>query len=368
MKKVGILTFHRALSYGAALQAYALTQIIRELNGLEGELIDYGDIGKGKRFNKPSTGNLKVQLYNLILNLFSLGSEDIRRKKFKDFLGQQQVLSSRKFNKANIKQAENEYGLIITGSDQVWNPVISKGDSAYLLDFVSDCKKKVSYAASFGSPTLPTKYEEFYKKHLEEFSFLSVREGTGAEIIKFLIDREVEIVLDPTFLLHKNEWDKIERTPKKWKNKKYILLFNILGDPEPTEEICKNLKKKTGFDVLRIGFFIDRLYSKYKVYSTAGPREFIGLFKNASFVVTNSFHGTAFSIIYEKPFFTLLNKNDRNARMINLAEKLGLDERLIYPEKKIKLSLSEIDYKSVNQLLEKEREISLNFLRKALKA
>lgn len=364
--KIGILTFHKAYSYGAALQTYALCKRINSFQNCNADIIDYGSIGKGDRFHKLNFKNPKIFLYNLIVNILSIGSEDIRRRKFKKFLIDFQTTSKISYKKDTIGNASNQYDYIITGSDQVWHPGITKGDLSYLLDFVNNNNKKISYAPSFGLNNLPEPLHASYANYIKQINCLSVRETQGNEIIKKLTGRNAEIVLDPTFLLSKEEWATISFLPPALKGKKYILLFNILGDTITTNTVCEQLKKHTGLDIIRIGFISDKLNSNYKVFSTVGPNEFVGLIKNASYIITNSFHGTAFSIIFEKQFFTLLNENDRNSRMIEVAEKFGLTEQLIYPSKVDPIKLPEIDYSKINLRKKIEIDKSLKFLMTSL--
>ncbi len=178
MKKVGILTFHRALNYGAVLQAFALRKAIEKL-GVEAKIIDYGSIGQTPRFSFESRG-VKPFLANMILNFLSLINGDVRRYRFKRFRSKNMRTTKERYKDKNslIKGSEN-FDFLITGSDQVWNPQLNQGDFSYLLDFEKRPEKKIAFAASFGISEIPKRLASDYTKCLLEFKHLSVREAKG---------------------------------------------------------------------------------------------------------------------------------------------------------------------------------------------
>jgi hypothetical protein len=362
--KAGIITFHRAYNYGAALQAYALRTALCKI-GFEAEVIDYGKIGQTKRFDFPTNG-IKPFVAAMILNVLSLTNADIRRYRFRKFLKNQMGVSDERYTDHNqLTDIENKYDLFITGSDQVWNPFLTDNDTTYLLDFVKDSEKKISYAASYGLKQIPNEFEQVFKMNLSDFKSISVREQAGQVITKELTGHDSTIVLDPTFLLDADEWDKIAITPRL--KSPYILCFSIMNDPEGLISFCKYLSKMTGYQIVRIANPYLKIENGIKTIATAGPREFLGLIKNASIVITNSFHGTAFSIIYQKPFFTFLYNNDRDIRLKEITNKLGLTHRLIGEKNKMitKYDIS-IDYSVVNNKLKNEQDSSLNYLSQAI--
>ena len=230
-------------------------------------------------------------------------------------------------------------------------------------------RSKVSYAASFGLEKFPPQYLEIYKKGLKKFGSLSVRESSGQTIIKELTGRDSEVVLDPTFLVNKNEWDEVASSPSKFRIKNYLLLFLLPGSIQlgTIKDYLEYFVKGTEIQIVSIGNNIDKLKSNFKIISTAGPREFLWLIKNANYIVTNSFHGTAFSIIFEKNFYTLLNNNERDSRLVEIVNKLELGDRLINPQtNKCILGLNQIDYYLVKNILDKEIDKSLVFLNSSI--
>lgn len=364
--KIGILTFHRALNYGAVLQAYALRKTIEQL-GKSVEIIDYGKIGEEPRINLNYSG-IKPFIASILLLMLSLFNADKRRKRFKMFRNTYLGISARRYiNASELEKANEEYDTFITGSDQVWNPFLSKNDSTYLLSFTKDQKRRISYAASFGRSSIPDNLKEDFVVCLAKFDFTSVREKSGRAIVYDLIKKNAEVVLDPVFLLTPSEWTNIANPPTI--KDKYILCFVIMQDPPGFINFCRHIAKLTGYKLVRIANPKYRIETGIKVIASAGPNEFLGLFKNASIVITNSFHGTAFSIIYQKPFFTWLYNNDRDIRLQEITGRLGLIERLVSEKSKYPVNLQEleIDYTPIFKSLNSEREKSLSFLKSSLK-
>lgn len=362
--KVGILTFQRAYNYGAVLQAFALRKCITNL-GHYAEVIDYGTIGETPRFSLATNG-IKSFVSVMLINLFSLFNADLRRFRFRKFRKTQMGISKNSYPKQHsLKEAINLYDYFVTGSDQVWNPFLTQADSSFLLDFVVEPKRKISYAASFGVAELPLNVRETFINNINKIKNLSVREKSGQEIIKELTNRESFVAIDPTLLLNANEWDKIAKPFKT--SKPYILLFAIMDDPLGFIDFCIKLKDLTGYQLIRIANPVYKVEMGIKTISMAGPCEFVGLIKNASIVVTNSFHGTAFSIIYNKPFYTFLYNNDRDIRLKDLTDKLGLSKRLIDINFNYEISNHFIlDYTEVNITIEKEKKQSISYLKEAL--
>lgn len=364
MAKVGILTFHRASNYGAALQAYALRETISYLS-FDCEVIDYGTVGQMKRLGFSFTA-LKPFLVSVLLFGLNIVNGDIRNLKFRKFRKEHIRISSKRYqDKTDLKKAIVNYDIFCTGSDQVWNPFLSKHDFSFLLDFVHKPMRKFSYAASFGISEIPNNLKEIYLNLISDLDQISVRETYGQKIIHELCNIDAKVAIDPTFLLSQTQWAKIAE-PCRIKQH-YILCYVIMADPPGLVKFCKHLRTITGFNIVRIQNPVLKLDFSFKTVKTAGPLEFLGLIKNASIVVTNSFHGTAFSIIFEKPFFTFLYNNERDIRLKEIAAKLHLNNRLISDHKKFPdLNDLKIDYTNVRKDLKIEKDESLNFLKEAL--
>lgn len=353
--KCGIITFHRAINYGGALQALALQRTVEKLN-VDAELIDYyapsiEGLYRPSLKQRFSYINIKrtasALLRNGTLSFNNEGFAAFRKKYMKES-------ANKYYNSEDL--GKSDYDVYITGSDQVWSPTCAGFDKNYFLDFVKDGKKKNSYAASFGVGDIPDNLTDEYRSLLCDYNKISVREADGAAIIKKVLDKDVPTVLDPTLLLTKDEW-KSYADESAYRNEKYILLYMIAEDEELIGKAL-SLAKKTGFKVYYVN---DRFYKAKGVNNLrkVSPDKWIGLFMNAEYVFTNSFHGVAFSINFEKKFHVqMLKANVKvNSRINNILELLQLEHR-----GEFELAEQEIDYKTVNTILDKEREKSLAYL------
>ena len=369
--KVGIITFQRVNNYGAVLQSYALQQIICRL-GVECETIDYqrGNLKDVICWQKNKVmsllkGQPDRQLYTNIefLKMFYLEVffNKLVDDKFKKFRLRNQY--SKPVTKRNIKQLNDKYDLFIAGSDQVWNCGRVNLDATYLLDFVSDKNKKGSYAASFGIKDIPQKYKDKYVKSLRDYKYLSVREQDGIRLLKELVHREASLVLDPTLLLDASEWKVVESNPIE--KDKYILIYQ-LGESPTLIQFAKELAKKTGYKILTVPYPVKD--KEIKWCKGIGPEEWLALFHNAEYIVTNSFHGVAFSINFEKQFFVEITgqrvRAGMGSRIENILDMFELHNRLL-ENGKIQSSV-DIDYRPVSEKLTKYREQSIGYIKDML--
>lgn len=360
-KKSATITFHEAINYGAILQAYALQKSILKLN-VENEIINYSckDIKKIYKLLRLDS------LRGFIKSIVSIKSLYVRKRKFNDFI-KEYINITQEVNKVFLCSEifNKQYDIFITGSDQVWNYEITNFDKTYMLDFVKEDKKKKSYAASFGIEKIPSMYKLEYKNYLEKFSTILLREQTGAQIIEDLLNRKVETVLDPVFLLDKNEWNIIIKPNKFDKiNEKYILAYM------PTVEMksfAEALSKKYKLPIYNITEPILKWKNSFgKIESSLGPDEFVSAIKNAKFVITSSFHATVFSIIYNREFFININSNgkSRGSRLIDLLNLLEIRNREI---SKLEIEdFAPLNWKNINKKLEVEKQRSIRELKRML--
>lgn len=251
----------------------------------------------------------------------------------------------------NLNKDENSK-MYIVGSDQVWNP--NNLDCFFdLTRFKSGYK--ISYAASFGVHKILSEQKDKYN-FLKDIKKISVREKTGANILKEMFDCEAQVHLDPSFLLTPEEWKKVEKPLKI--SGEYILLY-ILHIPKNINEIISNIKKKTNKKVVLIDRrgYLNKIVKCDEVVMDAGPAEFLWLIDNASYVITSSFHGTVFSIIFQKNFLPLINQASPS-RISDLLKLLEI------PQEKNKISGYEIniDYEKVKNIIERERKRSYKYL------
>lgn len=366
--KTSILTFHESNNSGALLQAYALQTVLSRLSQESCDILNYHSKYKALNYSVRFNKNLLV-FFNKLLSLPLQKNIQKNAVQFrKEYLNiTNKVYKSPK----EMIELNNKYDKFFCGSDQVWNPVNTGADDTYFLSFVTDKQKIVSYAPSIALSQIPNEYVDFLTENINRFHYLSVREKSGREIIKNLTGRNAKWVLDPTLLLKKNEWNIISKKPNI--NKPYIFVYYISYIPELIDFVSK-LKKKTGFDVIvsvktvRDIFVCSMKGFTAKIIST---QEFVGCIANAEYIVTNSFHGTAFSVNYEKEFFTFGNKkglSKANSRITDFLDKFGLIERFISNNSTVATCVenSKIEYSDVSEYLATEREDSLSYITNAL--
>lgn len=354
--KVGILTFHRALNYGAVLQALGLVKTVEKL-GVDANVIDY----RCKTI-EDDYRNIKIEKGSFIKDVVNsaLSYKTRKRKKntFRAFCNNNLNLSSNAYySNEDLSKLNDQYNTFITGSDQVWDNKCANFDEAYFLTFVNDSNKKNSYAASFAFGELPQGLEDEYKERLKNFNSISVREEKGKNIFSKLLNRDIHIDLDPTLLLDKEEW--ISYTEKNNESEKYILIYTV-NQPRELFSYAEELSKSTGYKLIYINDSLNKkVNAEYK--RGVSPSEFLTLFANAEYVLTNSFHGTAFSIIYEKKFIVEINskKNKINYRSKNLLSMLSLEDRILDGTNDIKNSINYVDVKNK---LDQERKLSIEYL------
>lgn len=360
MKKVRTVTFHRAQNYGSALQTYALQQFVCALGKTAGEEIDYKviDIAPKNQERLYSIFKKGFTVKNVVKNTVAFlyyPALKTKREKFQVFLQENVALTN--------SREDAEY--YISGSDQIWNVRSTDFESFYYLDFVKSAKK-LSYAASFG----PLKIEwenydaEKYANLLKDYTYISTREGGSAKNVELLTGRQAETHVDPTLLLDREEWRKIQ-SGANYKNGNYILLYCL----EPTKAqlgIVKAISKKLHLPVVITKYnnkndIVNGFVKKY----ACGPKDFLSLIDNAALVLTSSFHGTAFSLIYRKKFFVLNGKTDN--RICDILTKTGLlDRSLENADDVSKASLEELDFTTAERFLDEQRQKSANYLQQAL--
>lgn len=352
--KIGILTFHKAHNYGASLQTMALQKMTKAY------VVDYYDnnIYNQYKIIKPLRKNMIKYMIDFILELPYLNKNIVRHKKFENFI--------KKLPKVDYKNIF-DINILITGSDQVWNPEITGGISdVYTLNFCNDNIKRISYAASIGNEKNVQKYKEDYKTKLSRLDRISVREESAKEELqKILPEKKIEVVLDPTLLLTKKEWEE-EIKDIKDEKEKYILGYYVKEDEE-FEKITNELSKKTGLKVIHFDKRNRGLKNVLRSAYTEGPLEFINLIKKAEYIVATSFHATVFSIIFNKKFWIVPHKTT-GSRVTDLLKKFGISNRAVntIDEFKERDYNEEIDYERVNKKLEEERKKSIKWLMDAI--
>lgn len=370
MKKVGILTMHRVTNYGSVLQAYATQYIIEKL-GYTPIVIDYVFPNK-RHHNYFSRKYLRTFIRNTYQKIFRK-PEYIKSKKIREFRNKNLYLSPLYSTKNSIIDSPPQYDFYLIGSDQVWNPKHMKGDDTFLLGFLPNNAQKISFSSSFATRSIPTDLKEIYINNLRQFKNISVREDNGKSLIKELIDKDVPVTLDPTLMLDASEWKKLSISQhNNYIGKNYILLYmlNYAFNPIPyIYELLHKLQKETG---LKIYSFTQtpknhiNLDIEYIIDSS--PIEFIQAFENASYVVTSSFHGTAFAVNFGIPLYSIVpNEKIKDDRQTTLLKSLNLNQCIVHINDTIKPA-AQVHYniEQKETLLNEIRESSIIYLEDAL--
>lgn len=354
--KSGTLTFHRTTNYGALLQTYALHKVLLS-KGYDNEVIDYRSTVLENRYKRKSVlfYARPKQLAKVILQNAYIRDN---HKNFKEFSEKYLKISTDVYFSDTISSVDVLYDHIIVGSDQVWNGECMGWDPVYMLDFASYGKKN-SYAASFGFETVPPEREDWYRKYFESFSHVSLREESGKRIFDQLSKKASTVVLDPTLLLSQSDWYNLAREVSKQKKGRYILLY-VLKETKSIMRIARELSKKMNIPVVYVNDRLFRIYGFDNRFYTS-PCEWLNLFMNASFVVTNSFHGTAFSINMNIPFIVELlpPPSKVNSRIIDILTLFDCQDRIYNTLKKISF---EMNFESINKILSSKRSESMNYI------
>lgn len=368
--KVGILTFHDAHNYGAVLQAYALRTFLRR-NGYEASIVNY----KNKKISSsyPKTLSYKYHMRDfihvrsmpkMIRSLmdtnFAQKSWGIQWEKFRKFIynvileNDDKYISLEDFKKL-------DFDAYIAGSDQIWNGWLTGGlDAAYFLDFKTTAKK-IFYGASNGQGNVPENEKDYYYSCLRNADAIATREQELADTLSILCGRHVSQVLDPTLLIDAEDYVELTKIEIP-ENEEYLFAYFVVEDKRMmviAEFLARVLKLK----LVELHYYQLRRLKSHHQYADFGPEEFLQYIKNAKFVITNSFHGTVFSIIFQKQFYSVY---DQDSRKQTLLEKLGLEDRHVSVAGDIDLN-KQIDYFTVRNKLEMARESSTEYLLSALK-
>jgi hypothetical protein len=379
MKKIGIVTYKDiADGKGRFLQAYALYSAIQNL-GYDTEIIDYypqqiedinnNRISRLKRFikNPKRWPGYIAKLQKIIMEKKYSNSFKIKRELYEKFINDNIKLSEKYYGYKSLVNGELSYDAYVCGSDQIWNPNFQGLDPAYYLKFAQN-SKRIAYAPSIGTTIIDNKQREIMKQNLKGMTHLSVREKSGVAIIADITRKDVKNVLDPTLLLPIEWWE--DFAGKEIPEKPYVLTFLFDNNKHP-RKIAKEIADKYGYDVVSIPNSFSDLFFKGNKEISIGPERFVNLFKNSSFICTQSFHGVILSLIYNKQFF-VFNRETKGTRtsiftrISELLEMLGLESRIMRDGEALSKNIEKIDFTKANLVLEEKRQESLTYLRNAL--
>ena len=362
-KKIGIITFHSVLNYGALLQAFAL-QTYLESTGFDIEIINY----QNKQIQAPyrifrvsKEKKLLQNIKQIVLGLRFFIPRLRQKRSFRKFGEKYLNLSKRIYKPADLNCTS--YNAIITGSDQVWNPKITNGlDDIYTLNIESRCLK-LSYAASVGNDDFIKANETQFVDKLKKIDKISVREETTSKRLSKVLNKNIETTIDPTLLLPKENWANIISNKKKIKEK-YIFVYYVYAENEILHKTVEKIAKDTGYRII----YFDEKNKEYDGrkamnFNCYGPDVFIDLLANAEIVITSSFHGLALSSVFQKELYIVYDQNTN--RLKNLVSKLGLESRVVNKIDSLH-EMKDVDWASVERKIKKEQSKSSMWLKKAL--
>lgn len=382
MKKIGILTFHGADNYGCVLQCMALQNAVKTLypDG-EVEVINYVmpnlvekrlvmGIDQYREIKKKF--GTKTAVSRVWENLRTLPGRMARMQKFRSFRKRELNLAGDPFMDENAMQAF-DYDVCIVGSDQVWNwSLVKNEEKIFFLDGMRAGTKKISYAASTGHSRFSEQELEWFRKHIENMDAISIREKSALPSIQAVAGKEVAVCLDPTMLHDKAYWRSFERKPRGMGYEKYVLMYGLgyAFCKEQEEEACrlaKEIAAKEGLIVIHsyYGAYRKRFDDSAKHCYYQGPYEFLWLVDHAEYVINCSYHGTVFSVMFQKPFYTY-STGGNSARMTDLVQTLGIEDR--YLDKAFTADRVDwnINWDQVDSNWKRERQRSLTYLKEAI--
>lgn len=377
MKKVGLITYYGD-NYGGVLQAYALEHIVMA-NGYDCELIsnDFLWIQSGiKRFQ----GKWK----NLMAAIKNPSDYLAKRKIYHQYAPQQasKVAKFEEFRRNNLRINKTgyttyqeylrnppQYDIYLCGSDQIWNPNLYCDNGFYFAGFAPEDALKISYASSIGVSSVSEKQAAFMAPLLNRLDVVGTREQKGADIINAISEKKATVVLDPTLLLDAQDWSKV--AAPRLIEEEYVFCY-LFGEREYIAEVKQKVAELTGMKIVCIPFVPRELDSDDEKIFDAGPAEFISLIQNASLVLTDSFHATAFSINLKTPFISLCrfaksDKKGMNDRLVTILNMVGLSDRLVDAGDAISAEfLYDVDFEKVHEKLNRKRQADRKFLLDAL--
>lgn len=352
MKKVGIITFYLNHNYGTTLQCYALKKTIEAMGDYEVIIIPYSFVN---RIENGFGGGELSRKYDCRINAFSHFLREIIGCKL-----------------PNISVLNNESvpacDYYVIGSDTVWNTVQTNNDEAFFGSFADENTKLIAYAPSLGvNDPEKTLNKSIFDKYIDKFYALSVREKSDINFLRQFTDKEIYSVIDPTLLADKECYESIaENGP----HEKYILVYLIYDTTEYIEYIMNLANRIARKKKMKVYHFIYNIPDYVlgdigESFSFASPEQFLGLVKNSELVFTNSYHGTIFSIIYQKKFYSVCRK-DSSKKVRELLEMLGLKDRILKPGLDINDFETDINYEKVEDCIAIERQKSMEYLMQSL--
>ena len=364
--KIGIITWFTGSNYGTNFQAIALQYYLRN-QGHEVNVINY-EIPpslKKRPFIKKLLNQPRKYLVKIGMKKYEAKIVE-RDKKLSNAIKNKCILTKKINSKEEFVQVCNSFDLLICGSDQIWNP--NWYDRFYFADYDEINTKRISYAPSMGVNSIPEKILPEIRRSISKLKYISVREEKAADLLSPYLFKRPEVVIDPTLLLSKEEWDNIF-PEKRHEAGEYILAF-FLNDERTHLCATKRFAKKYNCKLIIIPYKDTTYFQNADIRANAGLEELLDLIRNAKYILTDSFHMTVFSIIYRKQFYTFQRFEEnaftsQNVRVTNLLELVNLSERLIPYQTMVIQEKKYIDYENQIKKLNFEIEKSKMFLKRA---
>lgn len=348
--KIGIITIHNAYNYGAVFQAFALKEYIKSVIS-ENDVVNVIDY-RTPFFEDKKKIHFSKDIVSNVIELERLAMTPKRKRRdnaFESFICENDSLSEKCLNRTEISKIAADYDILIAGSDQVWNFHITDGDLTYFLDIDGFNGKKFSYASSMGAFRFYQNDEEKIKRIFDTFSAFSCRESDGCEYLSKLTGKNFVQVCDPTLLLNSERYaklfdGKVRNKIKKLAEREYLLIYNLSSSNE-VFSVAKRVAEERNLKIYQIFPSLRKKSTVDVLLNDISPEEFLYLYSKTQFVVTNSFHGTCFSLIFNKDFYTVKPTGSNN-RLVTLLSEAGITERLIVDNEGIKQLVCEdkIDY------------------------
>ena len=385
-EKAGIVTlYHGNYNFGGLLQAYALPKVLKEYFGIEAEQIDYIPTEPTRKIEKQKNDkkDLSWYLYQMVYRFGIFFFDKLYKKRlyqrkqvFDNFMNEIPH-SEIPYDYDSIHKNLDKYNLFVCGGDQIWNDHKEKHNiKIYTLQFVPSGVKKITYAPSMAILETTSDFKQIMRTGLNELDAISVREKKSVSILKLLTDKNIDIVVDPVLLMTENEWECVERVTEK--KGKYILCY-LLGDSMEYRKAVATFAQKIHLPILTFPHIFLNVVRKCDLFFgnihdyTSGPREFLGLIRNAELIITDSFHACVFSMIFQKPFVVfernkIGEKGNMNSRIYDFLEEYHLENQLMTEKELIEMKkIPEIDFTYAHEHWKKRRKESLEYLGNALK-
>lgn len=358
--KIGILTFHCAINYGAVLQTYALSESLKAL-GHNVSVIDYRPEYLLEPYRVLRKEVFRAELGNprkLVREVAATAIRCLRKSKFERFIRRRLRIEA-----LDLHSYGNCFDCIVFGSDQIWNPKITGMDPVYLGESAAfEGKSLIAYAASAGSAAnLSVEDLALLQGSLRKFAAVSVREGQLKELLETKLSIPCQHVLDPVLLAGRDVFDRIAKRPRK---RPYLLCMSLV-DNSKLSTFAQDCARQKGWDYIEV-VTMEEYVSKLLNHQAVSIERFVSLFRDADYVITSSYHGTVFSILFEKEFFVCKDSASISERAVSLLSNLGLEERLVSMDSCESEALKPIDWTRVDRILSQWREKSMDFLREAL--